>query len=213
MMPIKCTTVPSTLILLDLTDKLHIDTKKNCFVTSCDKSSIDPRGKTMDKPRNGLKTCIKLKFCEIKMKNHAIVTILANCKRYFQVHFDPGINGCAGNMSNTWKNYLMKQEKLYKHRFKKKSRRVIVNVSACLQTSFIQAYIRSPEMKYTIFQKSSNTIIISIPRNACPLYHFHAGSKTNSRTSLFEERAPDVGQNVSQELTLYYSGLIYIGAH
>ena len=34
MMPTKCTTAPSMLILLDLTDKLHIDTKKNCYVTS-----------------------------------------------------------------------------------------------------------------------------------------------------------------------------------
>ena len=172
MMPIKCTTVPSTLILLDLTDKLHIDTKKNCFVTSCNKSSIDPKGKTVDKDStkasNGLKTCTEIRFCEIKMKNHAIVTLLANCKRYFQVHFDPGINGCAGNISNTWKNYLMKQEKLYKHRFKKKSRQVIINVSACQQTSCIQAYRRSPEMEYTIFQKRSNTIIISIPCNDSP---------------------------------------------
>ena len=71
---INVTTVPSTLILLDLTDKLHIDTQKNCFVTSCDKSSIDPKGKTVDKdstkPSNGLKTCTKIRFCEIKIKNH-----------------------------------------------------------------------------------------------------------------------------------------------
>ena len=145
------------------------------------------------------------------MKNHAFVTLLANCKRYFQVHFDPGISGCARNISNTWKNYLMKQEKLYMHRFKKKSRQVIINVSACQQTSCIQAYRRSPEMEYTIFQKRSNTIIISIPRHASPLYHFLAESKANSRTSLFEEGASDVGQNVSQEPTLYYYGLIYIG--
>ena len=82
-MPIKCATVPSTLILLDLTDKLHIDTQMNCFVTSCDKSSIDPKGKTVDKDstkaNNGLNTCREIRFCEIKMKNHAIVTVLANC--------------------------------------------------------------------------------------------------------------------------------------
>ena len=99
MMPIKCTAEPSTLILLDLTNKLHIDTKKNCFVTSCDKSSINPKGKTVDKDStkasNGLKACTEIIFCEIKMKNHAIVTHLANCRRYLQVHFDPGINGCA----------------------------------------------------------------------------------------------------------------------
>ena len=215
MMPIKCTTISSTLILLDLTDKLHIDTKKNCFVTSCDKSPINPKGKTVDKdstkPSNGFKTCTKIGFCEIKVKNHAIVTLLANCIWYFQVHFDPGISGCARNISNTWKNYLMKQEKLYKHRFKKKSRQVIINVSACQQTSCIQAYTRSPEMEYTIFQKRSNTIIISIPCNASPLYHFLAESKANSRTSLFEEGASDVGQNVAQEPILYYSVLIYIG--
>ena len=85
MMPIKCTTVPSMLILLYLTDKLHIDTKKNCFVTSCDKSSISPKGKTVDKDStkasNGFKTCTETRFCEIKMKNHPIVTVLANCKR------------------------------------------------------------------------------------------------------------------------------------
>ena len=124
MMPIKCTTVPSTLILLDLTDKLHIDTKKNCFVTSSYKSSINPKGKIVDKDNtkasNGFKTCTEIRFCEINIKNHAIVTVLANCKRYFQVHFDPGINECAGNIFNTWKNYLMRQEKLYKHKFKKK---------------------------------------------------------------------------------------------
>ena len=66
-------------------------------------------------------------------------------------------------------------------------------------------------MEYTIFQKHSNTIIISIPCNASPPYHFLAESKANSRTSLFEEGAPDVGQNVSHEPTLYYSGPIYIG--
>ena len=38
----------------------------------------------------------------------SINTVLANCKSYFQVHFDPGINACSGNISNTWKNYLMK---------------------------------------------------------------------------------------------------------
>ena len=215
MMPIKCTTVPSTLILLHLTDKLHIDTKNNCFVTSCDNSSIDLKGKTVEKDStkasNGFKTCTEIRFCEIKMKNHAIVIVWANCKRYFQVQFDPSINECAGNISNTWKNYLMRQEKLYKHRFKKKSRQVITNVSACQQTSCIQAYRRSPEMEYKIFQKRSNTIIISIPRNASPPYHFLADSKANSRTSLFEEGAPDVGQNVAQEPTLYYSGPIYIG--
>ena len=63
-------------------------------------------------------------------------------------------------------------------------------------------------MEYTIFQKRSNTIIISIPRNASPLYHFLADSKANSKTSLFEEGPPDVGQNVAQEPTLYYSGPI-----
>ena len=158
MMPIKCTTVPSTLIVLDLTDKIRIDTKKNIFVTSCDKSSNDPKGKTVDQystnASNGLKTFTKIKFCEIKMKNHAIVTLLANYKRYLQVHFDPGINGCAGNISIRWNNYLMKQEMLYKHRFKKKSRQVIIIVSACQQTSCIQAYRRSPEMEYTIYLKS-----------------------------------------------------------
>ena len=78
------------------------------------------------------------------MKNHAIATLLENCERYFQVHFDPGINECAGNISNTWKNYLMKQEKLYKHRLKKKSRQVIINELACQQTSCIQTYKASP---------------------------------------------------------------------
>ena len=62
-----------------------------------------------------------------------------------------------------------------------------------------------------MIQKRSNTIIISIPRNASPPYHFLAKSKANSRTSLFEEGAPDVGQSVAQEPTLYYSGPIYIG--
>ena len=66
-------------------------------------------------------------------------------------------------------------------------------------------------MEYTIFQKSSNTIIISIPRNASSPYHFLADSKANSRTSLFEEGAPDVGQSEAQEPTLYYFWPIYIG--
>ena len=65
-------------------------------------------------------------------------------------------------------------------------------------------------MEYTIFQKRSNTIIISIPRNASPPYHFLADTKANSKMSLFEEGPPDVGQNVAQEPTLYYSGPIYI---
>ena len=151
----------------------------------------------MDKDRtkanNGLKTFTEIRFCEIKMKNHATVILLANCKRYFQVHFDLDINGCAGNIFNTWKNYLMEQEKLYKHRLSKKSTQVIINLLVCQQTSCIQTYRRSLEMKYTIFQKCSNTIIISNPRNASPLYHFLAKIKANSRTSLFEEGAPDVG--------------------
>ena len=55
--------------------------------------------------------------------------------------------------------------------------------------------------KKTIFQKRSNTIIISIPRNASLPHHFLADSKSNLRTSLFEEGAPDVGQSVAQEPT------------
>ena len=156
----------------------------------------------MDKDRikasNGLKTFTKIRFCKIKMKNHATFTVLADCKRYSQVHFDLGINGCAGNIFNTWKNYLMERGKLYNQ-----SRQGIINLLACQQTSCIQTCRRLPKMKYTIFQKHSNTIIISNPRNASPPYHFLSENKANSRTSLFEERAPDVVQNVAHEPTLY----------
>ena len=49
MMPIKCTTIPSTMILLDLIDKLYIDTKKYCVVTSCVilGQVINPKGKAV----------------------------------------------------------------------------------------------------------------------------------------------------------------------
>ena len=108
MMPIECTTEPSTMISLDLTHKLCIDTKKYCFVISCvliPGQVISIKGKTVDKDRtkasNGFKTFTEVRLCKIKMENHATFTLLENCKRYFQVHFDPSINGCAGNISNT----------------------------------------------------------------------------------------------------------------
>ena len=135
------------MILLDLTHKLYIDTKKYCCVISCvliPGQVISLKGKTVDKDRtkanNGLKTFTEIRLCKIKMENHATFTLFKNCKRYFQVHFDPGINGCAWNISNTWKNYLMEQEKLYKHRFSKKSRQGIINLLAYLQTSCFQSY-------------------------------------------------------------------------
>ena len=108
MMPKKCTTEPSTMILLDLRHKLYIDTKKYCFVIRCviiPGQVINLKGKTVDKDRtkasNGLKTFTEIRLCKIKMENHASFTFLENFKRYFQVHFDRGINGCAGNISNT----------------------------------------------------------------------------------------------------------------
>ena len=67
-------------------------------------------------------------------------------------------------------------------------------------------------MKYTIFQKQSYTIIISNPRNASPLYHFLVENKANLRTSLFEEGALDVAQNVAQE-PAFYLGLFILEAH
>ena len=86
----------------------------------------------------------------------------------------------------------MEHEKLYKHRFSKKSRQGIINLLAYLQTSCFQRYRRIPEMKYTVFQKQSYTIIISSP--------LREGGRAGERGREREfERAGERGREGEQE--------------
>ena len=119
---------------------------------------------------------------EIKKKICAALPLLPNYERYFQVQSDFYTNRGAAIVSHTWKHYLIGREKLFKHRFHK-VREDLVLICTCQQTSSCQTY----------------TMFIFNSHNASTSYHFLVENKANSRTSLFEEGAPDVAKIGAQE--------------
>ena len=150
----------------------------------------------------------EIKRWKMKDKHPTAVQLLQKFMEYFRIQSHLSTVWAKGCPCQAREHNIIQRENSCKAREKGVTRN---DMWKCKEQISYPTYTKLAKMKYNLQHISARNLRNSEFFIIIHPYYYFTENEENSRTSSFEEGAPDVGQNVAQEPTLYYSAPIYIG--